>query len=909
MEGSNFSLLIKKFSRYKVGVIFFWVLVLMYLIVILGGFVSPYTPGTPYQEEAQKGGEKKRELYNDYKKKVLHPPTPIHSEGSIFGGNFRLFTKEHRKLDRPGYNVFVELDVEKTLNSFMEFIKTQSVTSIVDNFPTNGGQDINNMIELANKLTEKNLPIFIKLVNGSPTQKDNLTTLLKNNIDEETRRKAVINILHKNFQFDNPDPDEPDFLRIIADIKDNYSERELRQIYNGDFSVENSEDVLEEVIEEKQTTVLDEILKLMGVSDTKTNVKKEQLINLFDDIISKIDDETADNIYVRTQTYQILPIYDSQREPIPDNIGFEGKLTKVKKLIEEYKKLKKEKKTENIEKHLKEYPDIIQEAIISYLGLQSADLTIGEYYSLIEDSDYYNTLSTEDQNAFKQFKREEGEYLDREEYEEVENKLYNEVKKNNPELLPEEFQQVIENSPRYLDTMVKGILMKTPDYTAEKILENIKQEVIGEELLNSKYEEVKGQLPDYIVDLIGKYEETDYTIKQLIRDVIPQREIDDLPRNEYTSVYSRDELIVKVFSPQLYSEMSQAPNVIDLFEKYTILEGKTVREIFNIIPLTSNNPNIPTLKEIAVNKYVEDNEIQPVLRESILDAVDTGNPVLMEYLTLYIKEERRHYQHNLGWFVEGEEYTLFWIFKTNIHLFGTKDQGAFYLLGADEQGRCILSRIIYGGRISLTVGFLGMFLSVVIAVTIGGVAGYFGGTIDWIIMRICEIVLLFPTLYLLLTLRGVLPTDLSPEQRFIMIVFILSFIHWAGLARVIRGFILAGKNQDYVIAAQVQGIPTPLIILKHLLPQISSYLIVRISIGIPGYIMMETNLSWLGFGISEPSVSWGLMLSVLRELSITSVANDYPWLLWPAVVVAITIMSFQLIGDAIRDTLDPMVKR
>jgi peptide/nickel transport system permease protein len=134
-------------------------------------------------------------------------------------------------------------------------------------------------------------------------------------------------------------------------------------------------------------------------------------------------------------------------------------------------------------------------------------------------------------------------------------------------------------------------------------------------------------------------------------------------------------------------------------------------------------------------------------------------------------------------------------------------------------------------------------------------------------------------------------------------------MQWAGLARVIRGFILSGKNQDYVIAAQVQGIPIPLIILKHLLPQISSYLIVIISIGVPGYIMMETNLSFLGFGISEPSVSWGLMLSVLRELSIISVATDYPWLLWPAIAVAMTVMAFQLIGDAVRDTLDPMVKR
>ncbi len=884
MEGSNFSLLIKKFSRYKVGVIFFWVLVLMYFIVVLGGFISPYTPGTPYQGEAAQGGEERR-LYDYYKSKIMHPPTPIHSDGSIFEGNFRLYTKEHKRLEKPGYNVFIELGVERSLSDLMRFIKSQAAESIVMNFPESRGNEPTQLIELANKLNNDNKPIFIKLVNNSSTQKNNVAGLIKGAVSEDLRRRAVMKIISENFTFD-------EFTSIITNISEDYSEEQLRQIYSGNFSIDGSQNIVDEVIEQKRGMALDFILKEMGAGGVNTKIENSQLIRLFDDMLEKIPDDIAENIMVQTQTYKMTDI-----------IGFEGKLSKVKRLVREYQELSQEQQTGNIENNLSEYPAIIQEAIVNYLELQSPDLPVENYYSEIRRSEYYDTISEETQDAFEDYYNENIR-RDRE----LRDRLYKEVIDNDPELLGDIFREVVENSPQYQATTVRGLIKDTPSYTAEEILDNIKED-IGEELLSNNYVSVKGQLPQYVVSLIDEYQDTDFTVRQLIREVVPKRELDNLPDNEFTSVNSRDDLQNRVFNEQIYSEMSQSPNVIDLFQKYTTIKGKNVKEALEIIPLTSDNLGIPTLREIAIKKYTTDNDLAPILNDTVIQAVEDGNETLMQYLGIFVQEERRQYEHELGWFVEGEEYTLFWIFNTNIHLFGTKDRGTFYLLGADEQGRCILSRIIYGGRISLTVGFLGMFMSVVIAVAIGGVAGYFGGMIDWIVMRICEIMLLFPSFYLLLTLRGVLPTDLSPEQRFILIVIILSLIHWAGLARVIRGFILAGKNQDYVIAAQVQGVPTPLVILKHLLPQISSYLIVRISIGIPGYIMMETSLSWLGFGISEPSVSWGLMLSVLRELSIISVATDYPWLLWPAVIVSVTIMAFQLIGDAVRDTLDPMVKR
>lgn len=297
------------------------------------------------------------------------------------------------------------------------------------------------------------------------------------------------------------------------------------------------------------------------------------------------------------------------------------------------------------------------------------------------------------------------------------------------------------------------------------------------------------------------------------------------------------------------------------------------------------------------------------------------NPIFKSYArevedTIFYKNKQIniYVKYKISFFVKAEPYKLFWLIPTDIHLFGIKGsydpqtgehQYPIFLFGADSLGRDIFSRILHGSWVSLTVGFLGTFLSLTIALILGGIAGYFGGKIDWIIMRFCEILLLFPSFYFLLFLRSLIPVSIPPAQSYILIVTILAVINFGGLTRVVRGFFLALKNEDYVLAAQAQGISQSRIIFKHILPQLSSYLIVSISMSIPGYILGETGLSFLGLGITEPSVSWGLLLS---ESNNPSNIFFYPWILIPSIFIILTTMSFNMIGDGLRDALDPRTK-
>ncbi|MCX7760121.1 MAG: ABC transporter permease [Hydrogenothermaceae bacterium] len=262
-------------------------------------------------------------------------------------------------------------------------------------------------------------------------------------------------------------------------------------------------------------------------------------------------------------------------------------------------------------------------------------------------------------------------------------------------------------------------------------------------------------------------------------------------------------------------------------------------------------------------------------------------------------------KYPIYFFTAGESHYLFGIFKTDKHLFGVKD-GKIFLLGSDNLGRDIFSRMLYGARISLSIGLIGVFLSFTIGTVIGGISGYFGGKVDNLIMRFSEILMSFPSFYLMLALRAVFPITLSSTEVFFMIVVILSFIGWAGLARVVRGMVLSIREQEYVLAAKSYGASSLRIILKHIIPNTYSYLLIAATLSIPGYILGESALSLLGLGIQEPYASWGNMLS--SAMSYTAVSS-YPWILAPGLAIFITILAFNILGDALRDALDPKLRR
>jgi len=275
------------------------------------------------------------------------------------------------------------------------------------------------------------------------------------------------------------------------------------------------------------------------------------------------------------------------------------------------------------------------------------------------------------------------------------------------------------------------------------------------------------------------------------------------------------------------------------------------------------------------------------------------DPIFKKYKINYQKKNYIYF------FIDGEKHYLFGVIPTTKHLFGVKE-GKIFLLGADNLGRDIFSRLLYGARISLSIGIIGVLLSFTIGAIIGGISGYYGGRVDNILMRLSEIVMSFPGFYLMLALRAIFPIDLSSVEVYLLIVVILSFVGWAGQARVIRGMVLSIREQEFVVAAKSYGASSFRIITKHIIPNTYAYLLISATLAIPGYILGESALSLLGLGIQEPYASWGNMLSTAR--SITAISS-YPWILSPGVAIFITILAFNLLGDALRDALDPKLRK
>jgi peptide/nickel transport system permease protein len=256
-------------------------------------------------------------------------------------------------------------------------------------------------------------------------------------------------------------------------------------------------------------------------------------------------------------------------------------------------------------------------------------------------------------------------------------------------------------------------------------------------------------------------------------------------------------------------------------------------------------------------------------------------------------------------FIKVDEYRFLGLFSCRRRLWGVESPGRLYLLGADARGRDMFSRLLYGGRVSLTIGLMGAAIAFSLGLIIGGISGYYGGRLDNFLMRLCEMFIMVPGFYLLLALRAAVPDNFNSVQVYFSIVVILSFIGWAGLARIIRGMCLSLREREYVLAAKSLGLSDIRIILRHILPHTLSYSIFAVMLSIPGYILGESALSLIGLGIQDPYASWGNMLS--DAMSIVRI-KFAPWILSPAFLIFLTVVCFNVIGDALRDCLDPMLK-
>ncbi len=256
----------------------------------------------------------------------------------------------------------------------------------------------------------------------------------------------------------------------------------------------------------------------------------------------------------------------------------------------------------------------------------------------------------------------------------------------------------------------------------------------------------------------------------------------------------------------------------------------------------------------------------------------------------------------LGFFVRGEPYSFFGL-ETDIHLFGPVDpKQPLFLMGADRIGRDVFSRLVYGTRISLSIGLVGVFLSLTLGIILGGVSGYYGGLVDSIIQRIIEFVRSVPTIPLWMGLAAALPRDWGPVKVYFAITVLLSLAGWTSLARVVRGRFLSLREEDFVRAAKLDGASEGRIIFRHMMPAFASHIIASVTLAIPFMIMAETALSFLGIGLRPPVVSWGTLLQDAQSVRAVTTA---PWLMLPAIPVIVSILAFNFLGDGLRDAADP----
>ncbi|HNT75489.1 MAG TPA: ABC transporter permease [Anaerolineae bacterium] len=256
-------------------------------------------------------------------------------------------------------------------------------------------------------------------------------------------------------------------------------------------------------------------------------------------------------------------------------------------------------------------------------------------------------------------------------------------------------------------------------------------------------------------------------------------------------------------------------------------------------------------------------------------------------------------------FVRGDPYKFWGLFDADLHLFGTgTDDMPLFVMGTDSIGRDEMSRIFYGGRISLSVGLVGIAVSFVLGLTLGGISGFFGGIVDEAIQRVIEVITTLPTIPLWMALAAALPREWPQLRIYFATTLILSILGWTGLARSVRGRLLSMREEDFVLAARLDGESEWAIIVRYMIPGFASYIIVSLTGSLPGMILGETSLSFLGIGLNPPTISWGVMLQDAQD--IMNVAH-YPWILWPVPVVVLAVLMFNFLGDGLRDAADPYV--
>ena len=279
-----------------------------------------------------------------------------------------------------------------------------------------------------------------------------------------------------------------------------------------------------------------------------------------------------------------------------------------------------------------------------------------------------------------------------------------------------------------------------------------------------------------------------------------------------------------------------------------------------------------------------------------------------QVMTLDLTTLRRNYSDNkddiqpIRFFCRGDSYKFWNLIETDVHVVCPAQGGHLFLLGTDRLGRDVLSRIIYGARISLTIGILGVMLSFVLGIVIGGIAGYRGGVFDMLVQRMTEVLQSIPSIPLWMALATIIPLTWSPILVYVGITVILSLLDWTGLARAVRSKLLSLREEDYVLAAQLLGAKSGRIIGRHLVPGFMSHLIASATLTVPGMILGETALSFLGIGLRPPLTSWGILLTEARSINIIAL---YPWLLYPVVPVILVILAFNFLGDGLRDAADP----
>lgn len=318
------------------------------------------------------------------------------------------------------------------------------------------------------------------------------------------------------------------------------------------------------------------------------------------------------------------------------------------------------------------------------------------------------------------------------------------------------------------------------------------------------------------------------------------------------------------------------------------------------------------LSPYSYNNENRDYSYCPPMKIKIFDEFGRlTRPYVQGYYFSFNEYHQREYQidrsqrYPIHFFVRGDATKLLGLIPTDRHLFGVHSPGRLHLWGADARGRDLFSRLLYGARISLSIGLIGVAISFTIGLLIGGISGYYGGRVDNVLMRVCEMFMMVPGFYLMLALRTIVPDTFNSFQIYLSIVVILSFIGWAGLARVIRGMSISLKEREYVYAAKAMGLSDFAIIRRHILPHTLSYSVVAVMLAIPGYILGEAALSLIGLGIQDPIPSWGNLLSDAMGIVRIKFA---PWILLPGLLIFLTVICFNIIGDALRDYLDPTWK-